>query len=194
MGRNMSPIIILSMPRSGSSMVSGIFANHGVWTGKCMPPSDLNQKGFYENLAIKRLLIKEMGRINSVQHRPIKDFKKRILSILKEEGYVSGPWLFKVSALYYKPFLDAFPDAKIVTVRRNLDSMKASQEKTGMKLKDEVIQEHLDIMDTLKSYPVRFDDIINGDFSGLEKAINGVGLEYDQSIVDSFVDPKLKRF
>ncbi len=56
------PLLLLSAGRSGSSMVAGILAAHGIWTGNCRPGNQYNPKGFFENTKIKNHLASSMGR------------------------------------------------------------------------------------------------------------------------------------
>lgn len=194
----MKPIILLSMPRSGSSMVAGLFANHGLWTGTLEKPNHLNPKGFFENVLIKRFLIQKYGHIVRKEVNPsyYSGFENDIKNLLKKDGLKGEQWMYKVSALYYEPFKIGFPEAKFIVVRRNLDSMRKSQEKTGMRISELSLQKHLNIMSKVsnKENVVIYDDIINGNFEGLKKAIEYCGLVYGQSIVDNFVDVKHKHF
>ena len=57
------PIVILTSGRSGSSMIAGIFAAHGVWKGETFGGDHINPKGTFENIALKQLIKDNMGNI-----------------------------------------------------------------------------------------------------------------------------------
>ncbi len=44
---NFEPIIILGSPRSGTSLVSSIFAAHDVWVGTTKDGDQWNPRGYY---------------------------------------------------------------------------------------------------------------------------------------------------
>jgi hypothetical protein len=48
-------VLILPLPRSGSSMVAGILHHLGVDMGPCQPPDDANPRGYFEDLRFQGL-------------------------------------------------------------------------------------------------------------------------------------------
>ena len=85
------PILILSPGRSGSSLVAGIFAKHGVWTGNCHPGNKYNPEGYFENIAIQRAMQNHFGR-DWLGNFPQADdvFPHMVKSIMAQEGYTDG--------------------------------------------------------------------------------------------------------
>lgn len=188
------PIIIISMPRSGSSMTAGIFHKHGVWVGPYHKGDKTNAKGHFEGLPIKDLIKRRVGAIVNKgilaeQHR---GFKHELLRILEEHNY-SNPWLFKCSAMYYPLFLDFEPH--FICVRRDVNSIIASGKKTKFFVNEDAVQPHIDAMDAVVKHhngvSVYTDEIIKGDYSSLQWALESCGLQMDKAIVDEFVDPSL---
>jgi hypothetical protein len=189
------PIIIISLPRSGSSMTAGIFANHGVWTGPCRGGTKENPKGHFESTPLKKEIIATVGPVvheGRLAER-IEDWPRRVSRILKANGYKGGPWLFKGSAMYYPLWVDMNPHW--VCVRRNIDAIKASGKKTGYLKHGRSIPAHVEAMDYVRDHlggvDVFTDDVIRGDYSSLERAFDHAGIEMDRAIVDDFVDPGL---
>ncbi len=191
----------MAMPRSGSSMVAGIFAAHGVWVGTAKPANENNPKGNFEQQTIRRLIIESQR--NSVVEGRLSYYNlaitQRIAHLRDADGYEGGPWLWKGSALYYPLFEDFKP--KWITCRRDkessFNSIRASR-LFGNRINDvqlrRVIDAHHNAMDDLSAMgavEVDTKSVAMGDFTTIEKAINHCGLEYDEAAVRDFVDPSL---
>lgn len=184
-------VIILALPRSGSSMITSIFRKHGLNIGS---KGHENEFGYqtYENIKIRQM-------VNNICHvtgtPPVKKFKsgvndghiKRIFSMHMKE-----PWLYKVGPQDHDVLKSL--DAKFVVVSRDLDSVTDSQiEKRGgnWELKR---QANSIIMDYMLSfgYPVvNSDEVIGGDYLSLESAFHYCGLELDQRKVEECIDRKM---
>ena len=187
------PIVILGMARTGTSMTSGIFHHHGVWVGKCNPPSDQNPKGFFENKAVKKLLKKTYGIDLREIKEPIPGFRAEVEAILNSEGYEGGPWLVKHSAVYYKAWNEFNP--LFVKVRRPVEAtFESTRQLHVSRYTDEerkhIIDLHEKAMDSVPGPDVFTQDIVLGDYSSLKRAIEYCGLEYNEKIVEDFVDKK----
>lgn len=197
------PILIMAMPRSGSSMTAGIFAAHGVWTGTSKPPSEVNPKGTFEQQAIKRLIIKSEG--DSVAEGRMscynENIHERIIELRDADGYEGGPWLWKGSALYSPLFVHFRP--KWVVCRRDKEASFASIRDSrlfGNRIDDarlrRVIDIHHDAMDGLLLFGAAEVDtkaVANGDFTTIRAAVEYCGLEFDEKATREFVDPSLWR-
>jgi hypothetical protein len=197
------PILILALPRSGSSMTAGIFAQHGVWTGRCRPGAHRNPKGFFEGLAIKKALMKMQRSIvhDGVLAQQKPGFRELVHGLILEDGYSGGPWLWKGSALYWPAWFEFTP--KIVVCRRDPEatfrSCRAAPKVFGSTLTDkrlrEVIAIHHGIIDELiadhGAFEVHTEAVAHGDFSSIAAAVVGCGLEFDAHVTDEFVDESL---
>lgn len=196
------PTIIISLPRSGSSMTAGIFAHHGAWYGICKSPDKNNPKGYYENLKAKDFMIKNFGRIvhSGIPAETGKFSREDFEQIILDDGYPNDgtPWIVKFSAMYFPPWIEAFPEANVVCVRRNKQSIIESGKKSKMLVKEEPIDPHIEMMEwAAREYDainINFENIISGDYTEIELALKEAGLEPDHRIIDDFVDPKLKHY
>lgn len=198
----MEPIIVLGTPRSGSSMTAGIFAEHGVWAGTCRPPSKHNAKGHFENVVIKKTIIQTQGAIVTEGRlaQQLPKFKMAVLTAIANDGYAGGDWLWKGSALYWPAFYEFCP--KWVTCKRPSEQIFASCRSSrifGRYLSDarlmEIIELHREQMDYLKNKKGAFEvdtyAVAQGDYSSIELALKGCGVEPSYKLIDSFVDSSL---
>lgn len=186
-------ISLLHTGRCGSSMIAGIFAAHGVFTGKCRPGNELNQKGFFENIKVKKELKQRFG-FDLLGPIPEKQsgWMDRVYEIFKEDGYTDGPCLVKIGAFYANVW-----DAKHIKVRRNLDSILKSYKRSGFlgKYSDaevlSIVERQIEIMDKIDCPEVWTEDVVHGDYSGLEAAFEYVGVPFNPLLADEFVDLRL---
>lgn len=189
------PIIVISLPRSGSSMTAGIFAQHGVWVGPHRPPSKENAKGHFESIPLRNEIIRTVGPVvhEGRLAQQISDWPERVERIIRAAGYHGGPWLFKGSAMYYPLWLSMRP--QFVCVRRNLKAIEVSGKKTGYLKHGRSIPQHIEAMDYVRDHlggvDVFSDEIVRGNYSSLERAFSACGLDFDPVIADDFVDPSL---
>lgn len=136
------PILIVSAPRSGSSLLSYILHESGVQVGVCKPADEFNQKGYFENLRIRKAIIKYLKQCDTQnlgkKYQPInlresyKDFDRKVYRALRQEGFVKDkPWLFKDPkiALCWNLFNVYYPDAKWILLYRNDKDVLASYER-----------------------------------------------------------------
>jgi len=189
------PIIIISLPRSGSSMTAGIFAQHGVWVGPSKDADDHNAKGYFESLPFKQAIIDAVGRIvhRGVLAPQVPGWKSQALGLIERHGYTGGPWLVKHSAMYY-PIWHEF-DARYICVRRDLKAIERSGRQSGYLRNAAAIPPHVEAMDHVRDHlggvDVFTDEVVRGNYDSLERAFDYCGLELDPSIVNDFVDPTL---
>ena len=137
----MSPILVCGLPRSGTSMVAGLLALCGAWTGKTVGKGPSNPRGFFENRVLReqvdKALLRELG-VDELGVDPLPaledvpraaTFASRVLSLLSAEGYAGeGPWLFKDAklTLLWPQWQEAFPRARWVIVRRPVEDVVRS--------------------------------------------------------------------
>lgn len=183
-------VLIATAPRSGSSMVAGILHGHGAWAGKCREPDKWNPKGYFENIEINRIMVREFGtcvhECRKAEFVPVKD---QILKEIRAQGYKGGPWLYKFSALYADAWREF--DPVWVTVRRNRGAVEKSGQISGKNRNLDSIDLHFEVMDELEAagaYRIYTPDVIRGDFSGFEKVLEAAGLKFDPKIAESFIE------
>lgn len=188
----LEPIVILAMPRSGSSLTAGIFHHHGCWKGKYNTGCSFNPKGYFENLDAKEILIRRCGRLAQgiIPATPQAGFRKELLERLKPQG----KWFVKCSAMYRAAW-DEF-DPTFVCVRRKTEGLIGSNRKSGfMGTRDPdrlkmIIDAHNREMDLSGGVDVFPDDLVNGDYSSIARALDHCGIEPDYDVIEDFVEPK----
>jgi len=190
------PILLMTCPRSGSSMTAGLFHVHGVWAGTCRPGDEWNPKGHFENLPVKNLIKKQWHRsiVNKgVLAKRLPGFREAVETAIRGDGYDGGKWLWKGSALYWPAFFEF--DPTWITVRRNRESTVRSCIRSGMldsRRTGETIDIHHRVMDELNArgaVEVRTDELVAGEYSSLERALDRCGIEMDREKVRQWIDP-----
>lgn len=193
------PVVILGVPRSGTSMVAGIFQKHGLWVGTCREPDAFNARGHFENLAIKNLM-KRWWKGNActnggIEAEPRQGFRAEVEKLLREDGWKGERWMFKCAPVYWRLF-DAEWKPTWVTVRRDAASIIHSNEVTGFVATiREVLNDHLQIMNRLEKEKsaarIDADGVVWGEYDELRAALSHAGLEMREEVVRAFVDPGL---
>lgn len=181
-----SPIVILFIPRSGSSMVAGCFAQH-VDPGDCHEMIHLNPKGVYAHKELDKFLkenYKSRGEIVKEAH------------VLPKEM----PRMFKCAVQYWRVFLPFNPHYIFVRVdpeyiikssRRFGDKFVVGGDKPIRVAIDERFKE----MDYIKKVHGGVDvdtaAVAQGDLSTLREAIEYCGLEFNEEKCREFIEPDL---
>jgi len=191
------PIVILAFPRTGSSMVAGVFREHGIFTGKCLGITPKIPTGAVENMGMKQILKSDYP----LGIETIKDFKPgfrdKITSLMKAEGYIDGPWMAKHAAAYWKVWGEFSP--KYVTVERDFESVMSSNTISGMsgKFGDELEDAYKVNLEAMKEVREKFgaplvksDDVVSGDLSSLEVAFDYCGLDFDPDKARAVIKPE----
>lgn len=217
----LDPIIIVGVPRSGTSMTAGVIEQCGAFGGN----TDSNKKKRqFENITIQRDITKPFfitmkssptGHKNFPNIYKVKEvckndtlvsnFRNAVISVINNQGYKEGSWYIKDSriTLIWPIWNAAFPKAKWIIVRRDVEDIVRSCLRT-------------DFMDTyntrsgwlslVSEYERHFEDMynskliigevwpqrmINGDFAGIQLIINNLQLEWNKEKIMGFVEPKL---
>lgn len=191
------PILVLTMGRSGSSMLAGILASHGVWTGKCLKPDHRNPKGYFENLRMKKALVEMAGKKITQVYGPDPKWKPLIEAIKKDEGYENGPWLFKHNVIYWKLWLP-YMKPKVIFPWRDKKAIFNSVRKSGFHawqsddlLWDTIVMHHNEMESVRRHFGGMYIDtelLIDGNKKQLRQAFDYLNISLDESIVDKFID------
>jgi hypothetical protein len=126
-------------------MVAGIINKRGAFGGNMSGPTANNAKGMFENSRIRNDIVKPFFRylkVDPMGQFPLPDlstiviphdWKNRVESVIKEEGYQDGPWMYKGAkmCLHWPVWHYAFPDAKWIIVRRKTSDIINSCMRTG---------------------------------------------------------------
>lgn len=195
------PIVVTGTLRCGSSLTARIFAEHGAWVGECEGPSKANPDGFYENLAIKSWVQrnvdpKDRSKILSQEHPLHPDFRTFLMATLKKESYQGGPWLVKHSVLYWRLWDQFSP--RFVLPRRNLAEVFQSIRAAGYSswASDDELKTALRRMDRRVLYLSRnrggaiidIAKMIGGDFTEVEAALKMCDIEPDHDLIASLIN------
>jgi len=188
------PLIVCGVPRSGTSLLTGLAVMHGAWVGDCRPADSRNPCGYFENEKIKKLLDKKT------------DYSEAWGEALKQ-GYDGGIWVYKcpVRQILKLKIMNFHPT--VILARRDTDSVLASQkEYPGHKddLSDSELKTLLNkklglLLEAEKeytsaAYEVWFEDLMEGNYRQLEKAISAAGLNFDSKLTYSYIRRDLDHY
>ena len=195
------PICLWMTSRSRSSLVSKIFANHGVWWGNTLRIS----KGYetYENLVIKQIqkdVIKpKSGNLPyceklNLDEKTLNTFHEK----LDQHLYSSMPinhkkWSMKTGVEYFNAWKDLNP-YNIFIKRNPYDISQSIHNKRIGDINSAFYAANwrFDYMDEIqKKYGgivVDTDNIINGNYEEVEKAMEYCEIEYNQRALESAID------
>ena len=213
------PIFIVGLPRSGTSMVAGILANCGVWTGRTVRGDKNNPKGFFENIFIREQVIKGMLRSSGcdplgVTKLPPLDVNwssnavaAAFSQVLKHQDYDDkSPWLYKDAkmTLLWPVIHKVYPSATWVIVRRDpkalvksfLRTSFMSQHSKSSRFWKKFIDEYISRLDALKKSNANYieldsGEVIAGNYAQLEKLLLSMNLSLNAGKVNQFVSPDL---
>lgn len=183
-------------------MTAGVFARHGVWTGTCRSADANNLKGYYENAAIRGVVMKWHRAIVHkgilAQKKP--GFRAAIEKAVADDGYDGGPWLWKGSALYWPAFFE-FEPRYVVCVRspqRIFESCRRSgifgRNLSDAQLRDNILfhQKQLEYLCAAKNAVRVFTGAVaNGNYQSLERALEHCNITPDTDVFDDFIDAEL---
>ena len=200
MGDLVPPIIIMMVPRSGSSMVTSIFHAHGLWVGRCEP---INQFGYFpfENVDI-RLRLRHLVTPDLQSDARIKTFNSGchlgfVRKCIAEIVPPDKPWVYKTGIDNWCLFDGLYPDMKFVFVKRNTDSVLASlqdKEDSPDLHSRPIIEAKYRTMDELsasRNIPcVHTDELIDGNYTSLEKAFSHCDLSFMSEIAKLIIRPE----
>lgn len=212
-----TPVFVLGLPRSGTSMLAGALARCGAWSGTTIPATDDNPRGFYEHAIIREQVTKAILRqLNcdplGVKRLPPVDIDLKIPTlaqvlkkIIEKDGYRnSRPWFYKDAklSLVWPLFADAFPKARWVYVKRDTESFVNSCLRTQFMhqhSKDPAFwqafaQQYMNRIERLKAsgasvYEISTPPLIGGDFADLQRLIAQLGLRYNEERLRKFISP-----
>ena len=209
----MDPILIGGVPRSGTTLVAGIFKACGVWTGETIPADKDNKKGYLENedlVVLMREVFKGNGRFMKsvppvlVDKTYTPEFKQRVLDCIDTEG----PWLYKDSKLLLARgrWVKMFPNAMWILPIRNTEGIlkslaaNANWSKRAKKAGPDFYKECIDCLRAQqiiaaahhnRSLWIVTDIIMQGELSGAQEVIKKCGLTWNEPAVTEWIDRTL---
>ncbi len=212
-----NPIFILGIPRSGTSLLAGLWSLTGIWTGPTNPPSINNVKGFFENRPIKDKstykILRDGGYCRRGQNpipqpgdviKPIFDLYNSINAIAYAQGYTDGPWMFKDAkiTLMWKLWYETFPKAEyFITKRRDEDIinsclrtnfMNMYQDRKGWQGWIDTHHEHIANFKKsgAKIHEIDTSELVKGNIVDLAELIYDLGFELPLAEAKKFIVPE----
>ena len=130
-----SPILITGIPRSGSTMIAATINLCGAFGGH------MSKRGMYSNDRIREEIVKPYLIENGINknglhptssHLSSIEIRNWVETIMKDEGYQKGNWMYKDSrlSLIWPIWNHQYPNAKWIIVRRRTGDIIQSCMKT----------------------------------------------------------------
>lgn len=207
------PIIVVGLPRSGTSVTAGVLHCCGAWGGdeKELDYADNNNPhGYFENTPLFGSLRANVNPDPYCEILGDNSLSAKLKLLLVPE---MKPWFFKHHYVLYDTdwemshvpaFRDTFPNAKWLIVRRDNHGIKDSQNFVWENDPPDYIANHslerLEQMrllldsdaDTFEIWP--FEEMHKPGLDGFRDMVEWAGLEWDEPAVRALVDPNLHHF
>ena len=206
------PIFIAGSPRSGTTMLAGLLKLHGVWVGESRVTIDPASNSLIgtENIPIKKAmgkLLHDIGYTNRKIPFPSETDMDQldhdtVWKVLFDVVPHNKKWLYKSAGLliFYKQFIEKFPEARWVLPRRNpqdiVDSIKRhAYMKFNADTKDfveYVLKHQFSVEEAVNhSMSINSKEVANLNMEVIEQYFNFCEVEMDEKIVCEFVNPKM---
>jgi hypothetical protein len=213
------PILVTGTARSGTSLLAAVIQTCGAWSGNTIPASFEMPTGFIENGYIRQCIMKPLmqhfgadtlGQASVLEPDDITIDETLVTFIRRsceavawfENKQDEQSWLIKdarLTAIY--PFMEAvFPKARWLVVRRNIDDIVASCERTefmhyrgdvdwrAWAETNEANIEHMKKNATCPITEIQFDDLRDYNFAEIAAFVETEeGLEWDAYEVESLI-------
>jgi hypothetical protein len=212
-----NPVFVTGLPRSGTSMVTGLLGVCGLWLGHTVPGGKENIRGFFENVLLRERVQKEVlrqgnfdplgvGRLPPANWHPIiRDFREIVAAALAAQSYDGRQaWGFKDAklTLTWRLWHEHFPAARWVIVRRRSEQVIASCLRTSFMKPhsqdpafwERFVRAYLERLAALQrtvhwSRVIDAADIAGARFDSLERLVNELGLVWSPDAARDFVAP-----
>lgn len=218
-----APIILTEIPRSGAPIVAHVLRVCGAWAGTNDDwPAKIDQEG--NNKRVRDVLVRPLFRglgANTLGLDTLPDieackglakqiaatWREQMKSILEGQGYepFMGPWVYRgADALLAWPiWVEAFPNARWVMVRRDNKSIAEACERTGYMKSirdadsfDAWVKGFMGSLAQMNAsgHPVKSvwpGEFLHGKMAGLKQLILELGLTWDARKVQNELIPIL---
>lgn len=196
-------IIVVGMGRSGTSMTCGVLAACGADFGKTIGPHPENPRGFFEHRGVRDNVIKPILRRAGADplgqtHLPAPEdmpHEPRFRDQIEQALNGANAMKCAKAMLLWPLFVEHFPDARYVIVRRSREQVIASCERTSFMRHrgdwgawyDGNVERLEEIKARLPSVEVWPDP---NDPDVFMEAVDHCGLEFDRDAVDDALMPE----
>jgi hypothetical protein len=213
-----APVLVTGMPRSGTSMVTGLLGLCGLWLGHTVPGGKENIRGFFENAILRERVQKEILRQGGFDplgvrrlppagwHPAIGNFRQHVAAAIAAQQYDGArAWGFKDAklALTWRLWHEHFPQARWIIVRRPSDQIIAScmrtsfmkQHSTDPGFWRQFVAEYVERIAALQqtvgcSRTIDSADIVAARLDAIEELVAALGLTWQADAVRAFVAPE----
>lgn len=179
---------VLGPSRSGTSMLAGLFARHGVFFGECVPGDEDNPKGYWENRWLKQRM-----RSRDTHGWPISWFER-----LRQEGWTDGrPWGAKGGPEWWRWVRLTSPTVVVLCYRPLGQIMDSRQRHSWMKPREEIPWDAWRRMEEIKKtvvcpvVSVQTAEVARLDLTTVRPAFDALDLELSDHIARDWIDPNL---
>ncbi|MGI9411560.1 MAG: hypothetical protein ACR2OV_15885 [Hyphomicrobiaceae bacterium] len=183
---------MLTVGRSGSSLVAHIFREHGLWLGPTRPGDEFNPLGYFENSGIKERMKKIHGfDVSGPMPKTIPGWRDIVRDIMKSQGYEGGLWGLKTGVHFWNVWGEFNPT--IIKIMRHRDSIVQSYRRYGGVFPEHgqgFIDRGLARLESLPGIEIDTDALVSGRRDQIERSISASGLKYNEQVVDSIVNPE----
>lgn len=179
-------IWITGPSRSGTSLVAGLFAAHGVFFGDTVEADEHNEKGYFEHRLI----------VDRVETSNIDGWPEIWWNTLEDNGFRSGWWAVKRGPRAW-PWVEMLRPHLIVICKRPVKQIARSRLRRWPGRNDPAVS-----IDTAKrqladiareaTCPVVTVDtnrLVRGDYRKIRKAFTAVGLWFHEDTARTWIDP-----
>lgn len=185
-------LLILTIGRSGSSMVSGIFAKHGLWAGDLKKADQWNKRGYFENMELREALKRRFGWPPRFIPELHPEWRAEVHRIIRSQGWNGQPWMFKCGVSYWRVWEDFKP--VVVKVHRPIEDVMASYRRSN-KLpnpdRENLVRWQVPLLSSVPGFNVDAVQVSRGDFSSLRAPMDAMGITFREQIARDFVDQSL---
>jgi hypothetical protein len=213
-----APVLVVGLPRSGTSMVTGLLALCGLWLGHTVPGGKENVHGFFESVVLRERVQKEILRqgkfdpsgvrlLPSVTWHPIvRNLREVVGAALAVQQYDGRQiWGFKDAklTLTWRLWHQHFPRARWIIVRRSDDEVIASCLRTSFMKQHsgdpafwrQFVADYLERLAALQrevgwSRSIEAGDLVAGRFDTMEQIVGELGLNWRMDMVRGFIAPE----
>jgi hypothetical protein len=180
----MRGVVITGTGRSGTSLVAGLFAAHGVFFGNCKPADRHNPKGYFEHRATPLPKAKGTG------------WPGVWWKTLRREGWDGKvPWGIKNMTSRWRWFRRLHPTLVVIT-KRPESEVRASLKKTGWGINaDKLFRKYRKrrgkILKQARCPVLEISTplLIAGDFREIRRAFDVLGVPFNPDVARSWIDP-----
>jgi hypothetical protein len=203
------PILIAAPPRSGTTLLAGLFHYHGVWVGRARTTQfpGTNSDFGSENLDIKNIMKREAERVKYVNWEiPFPDprLDRIIKSEIEEFVPEDTPWLVKTSwcLLFWKFWRGAYPNARwVFPTRDTLKIVDSMNRHPGMrKRRDGVKRQYVanllrrasDVIDSGANYTfVDMEGLADRDPAVIGDLFRFLDITPDYTVIKNWIKPEM---